>query len=286
MTRILDYLKAWPQYLIPGHLVSRTVHGLARIESPAIKNRLIDAFGAVFDIDLAEAAEPDPHAYPSFNAFFTRALRPGVRPLPNDPAAVASPVDGVVSQTGDLHGTTLLQAKGVDYDLDALLAGERVDDYRDGAFTTIYLAPHDYHRIHMPVAGRLEHMVHIPGRLFSVNPATARVIPRLFARNERVVCHFSTELGPMAIVLVGAVIVGGVETTWFGPVTPPAGRITTWHRYEGESGPRLGRGDEMGRFNVGSTVILLFGRDAIRWNPELLPGAHLRMGQAIAHPTD
>lgn len=281
--RFLDYLKAWPQYLLPGHLVTRLVYPLVRVETPAVKDRLIRGFADLYDVDLTEAEEPDPTAYPHFNAFFTRALRPGARPIAEDPAALACPVDGTVSQCGPLDGDRLIQAKGHEYSLTALLGGSegRAAAFRGGSFATIYLSPRDYHRIHMPLGGRLTEMVHVPGRLFSVSPATTRAIPGLFARNERVVCRFETDAGPMAMVLVGATIVGGIETVWAGPVTPPAGRVVRRLGYPGDEAPSLQRGAEMGRFNVGSTVIVLFGADAVEWEPGLVPGAHVCMGQPV-----
>jgi len=237
MNKITDYFKALPQYLLPHHPLSRAVGLLVRCRIPWFKNLLIDGFRRLYNVDLSLAAESDPHAYPDFNAFFTRALRPDARPLP------------AAEEAG------LLQAKGRNYSLTQLLGSvELADRFQGGNYATIYLSPRDYHRIHMPLRGRLRKMVHIPGRLFSVSPATARVIPDLFARNERVVCLFETEAGPMAMVLVGAIFVASIETVWAGVVTPPAGkRITQWE-YE-QDAPELERGAEMGRFNMGSTVI-------------------------------
>ncbi|HHL45629.1 MAG TPA: phosphatidylserine decarboxylase, partial [Gammaproteobacteria bacterium] len=221
MTRIIDYSKALPQYLLPHHLLSRAMGRLARCRIPVVKNLLIDGFKRLYDVDLSLAIETDPHGYPDFNSFFTRALRPDARPLASTEGAVASPVDGRISQAGTMHNGSLLQAKGKEYSLAQLLgSSQRASGFYGGNYATIYLSPRDYHRIHMPLAGRLIEMVHIPGRLFSVSPATTRVVPDLFARNERVVCLFETDVGPMAMVLVGAIFVASIETVWAGVVTP------------------------------------------------------------------
>jgi len=281
---LLDYLKAWPQYLMPGHLLSLGMLALTRIKQPAFKNRFIDWFAERFDIDMSQAAEPDLHAYPDFNSFFTRALRPGVRPLADGENRAACPVDGTVSQAGTIQDGRIFQAKGHDYSLTELLGGAEhsAEPFMGGQFSTIYLSPQDYHRIHMPLDGRLRSMTHVPGRLFSVSPATTRAIPRLFARNERVVALFDTDFGPMAVVLVGAVFVAGIETVWAGLVTPPAGRVVrTWH-YEGEQAVELKKGEELGRFNMGSTVIVLFGPEAVQWSQGLEPETTVLMGQEIA----
>ncbi len=280
----IDYLKALPQYLMPGHLVSRLIHAFTRIRHPAIKNRFTGWFVKHFNVNMDEAAESNPFAYEHFNAFFTRELKPGARPIVNGEKQLACPVDGAVSQVGDIVEGRIFQAKGHDYSLEQLLGGseKRAAPFQGGSFTTIYLSPRDYHRIHMPIDGTLREMVHVPGRLFSVNPATTRVIPGLFARNERVVSLFDTAAGPMALVKVGAVNVGSIETVWAGEVTPPAGRVVRTRRYEGEEAIQLKKGEEMGRFNMGSTVILVFGPDAIDWAGDLQPGVSVRLGQALA----
>ncbi len=280
----IDYLKALPQYLMPGHLVSRLIHAFTRIRHPAIKNRFTGWFVKQFNVNMDEAAESDPLAYEHFNAFFTRELKPGARPIVSGEKLLACPVDGAVSQVGDIVEGRIFQAKGHDYSLEQLLGGseKRAAAFQGGSFTTIYLSPRDYHRIHMPIDGTLREMVHVPGRLFSVNPATTRVIPGLFARNERVVSLFDTAAGPMALVKVGAVNVGSIETVWAGEVTPPAGRVVRTRRYEGEEAIQLKKGEEMGRFNMGSTVIVVFGPDAIDWAGDLQPGVSVRLGQALA----
>jgi phosphatidylserine decarboxylase len=281
---LVDYLKALPQYLMPGHLVSRVIHAFTRSRNTTIKNRFTDWFVKHFRVNMEEALESDPHAYENFNAFFSRALKPGVRPIVEGKGALACPVDGAVSQARAIEGGRIFQAKGHDYSLEQLLGGsaERAAPFHGGSFATIYLSPRDYHRIHMPLAGTLREMVHVPGRLFSVNPATTRVIPGLFARNERVVSLFDTAVGPMAMVKVGAVNVGSIETVWAGEVTPPAGRVVrSWH-YDGGEAITLEKGEEMGRFNMGSTVIVVFGPGAVEWSDAIQPGAPVRLGQLLA----
>lgn len=280
----LDYAKAWPQYLLPHHLLSRTMHGVARSRRPWVRRTLIRWFLHHFDVELAEAVETDPETFADFNSFFTRALRPGVRPLAGDAATVVSPVDGVISQCGTIDDATVFQAKGRRFDLAALLGGDtaRAEPFRSGRFLTLYLSPRDYHRIHMPLDGTLREMVHVPGRLFSVNPATTRVVPRLFARNERVVAFFDTPAGPMALVLVGALFVGSIETVWAGEITPPTHRRVRRWRYDDRAQPvHFARGAEMGRFNMGSTVIVLLGAEGATLAEDLGAGRHLRFGEAI-----
>lgn len=239
-----------------------------------------------YGVDISEAMEPDPRSYPDFNSFFTRALRPDARPIAQGRDQVCCPVDGFVSQTGAVRRTTLLQAKGHSYSLRPLMGGfeEHASTFRDGGFATFYLSPGDYHRIHMPFDGQLTEMIHVPGRLFSVAPTCVDEIPNLFARNERVACLFDSPAGPMAIVLVGALNVGSIETVWAGEVTPPrAQRVTRIHYpNQGSGAVALGKGQELGRFNLGSTVIVLFTRGRVQWATDLRPQAPVRMGQAIA----
>jgi phosphatidylserine decarboxylase len=234
---------------------------------------------------MGEAAQPDLRAYPHLAALFTRALRSDARPLDPDPRALLCPVDGTVSQIGPIADGRIVQAKGHDYSVQDLLGG-RAELHRlfeGGSFATIYLSPKDYHRVHMPLAGDLKEMIHLGGRLFSVNGVTAALVPGLFARNERVVSVFGTDAGPMALVLVGAIFVGGIETVWEGEVAPwiPSTSQRRW-RYAGE-GKRvgLGRGEEMGRFNLGSTVVLLLPAGAVVWDPALRPGSKVRLGQRL-----
>lgn len=279
-----DYLKALPQYLMPGHLVSRVIHAFTRCRCTAIKNRFTDWFIKQFKVNMDEALESDPHAYENFNAFFTRALKPDVRPIIEGEKNIACPVDGTVSQARPIEDGRIFQAKGHDYSLEQLLGGsnERAIPFQGGSFATIYLSPRDYHRIHMPLRGTLREMVHVPGRLFSVNPATTRVIPGLFARNERVVSIFDTAVGPMAMVKVGAVNVGSIETVWAGEITPPAGRVVRSWRYKDDEAVSLEKGEEMGRFNMGSTVIVIFGPEAAQWSDEIQPDAPVLLGQLLA----
>ncbi|MBE0617097.1 MAG: phosphatidylserine decarboxylase [Proteobacteria bacterium] len=255
---------------------------MTRTRARWLKDPLIRWFARRYRIDWEEARFRSPGAYPDFNSFFTRELRPGSRPVDGAPHGVVSPVDAVVSQAGTAAGDRLFQAKGRTFDLVRLLGGSptRAAPFRGGSFVTLYLSPRDYHRIHMPVAGTLEEMVCVPGRLFSVNPATTRVVADLFARNERVVTLFETEAGPLALVLVGAVFVGSIGTVWHGTVTPPRDReVRRWEYPAGEV--ELTKGQEMGRFNMGSTVVMLFGKDRARWLPSLAPGRRVRMGERI-----
>jgi phosphatidylserine decarboxylase len=272
------------QDLLPQQLLSRGMHRLARSTTPALRNATIRAVLRAYpQIDLSEAVEPDPFAYPSFNAFFTRALRPGLRPLEGGDRDLASPVDGTLSQLGVVREGRLLQAKGMHYTAGALLADEAAARrYEGGGFACIYLAPYNYHRIHMPLAGRLTATRYVPGRLFSVNAATARTVSGLFARNERVVCEFDTALGPLAVVLVGALFVGSIETVFAGEVNPPHARGGGVRTLEVGRGTEFERGAELGRFNMGSTVVLLVGHDGLRFHERLGPGSTLRLGQALA----
>ncbi len=280
-----DHLRHLPQLLLPQRSLTRLVYRLARARTPWFKDALIRHFARRFRVNLDEALEPNPRVYPDFNAFFTRALKPGARPVAPGDRVVCCPVDGTVSQIGFAEADTLLQAKGRNFSLTALLGGdaERARPFQGGAFATLYLSPRDYHRIHMPLAGRLREMAHIPGKLFSVSPLTTRMVPELFARNERVVALFDTPAGPMALVLVGAINVASIETVWAGAITPPLGKaIRDWnYPPNGDDAVRLDKGAEMGRFNLGSTVILLFGRGAVRWEADLRPGATARMGQRL-----
>ncbi len=274
------------QYLTPQRTVTRLAGAFADSEKiPALKNLVVKWFVGRYGVNMSEAVEEDPTAYPSFNAFFTRALKPGLRPLAEGDSVVISPVDGAMSQLGQIRSDRVFQAKGQSFSLLELLGGDvaRAEPFAEGEFATIYLAPKDYHRIHMPVAGTLREMVHVPGKLFSVNPVTAQNVPNLFARNERVVSIFDTEFGPMAMVLVGAMIVGSVETTWAG-VVAPGGREVTGTRYDTLAKPiQFEKGDEMGRFRLGSTVILLFPKDVATWDPGMDAARNVRLGDALGH---
>lgn len=283
----LDKLKITLQYLLPKHLVSRLVGKLAAAELGGVTTWFISKFIKQYHVDMAEAREPEATAYKTFNAFFTRELKTGARPLHQDPQYIVHPVDGTVSQRGPIEQGRIIQAKGHDYSSLALLGDlpEVAARFDEGDFATIYLAPRDYHRIHMPVAGTLSKMIYVPGELFSVNPLTAQHVPGLFARNERVVAIFETEIGPMAMVLVGATIVASIETVWAGTVTPPTGKkVFVWdYDTTGEDAIHLEKGAEMGRFKLGSTVVMLFEKDALDSFAEGVDaGAVTRMGQAFA----
>jgi len=277
------------QHALPQHFLSRMVLRATRIRSTAIKNALISRFVRGFRPNMSEATQPNPLAYASFNEFFTRSLRGDALPLDTSPATLVSPVDGTVSQIGTLDGSRILQAKGHDYTVDSLLArNEWVDRFRGGAFATLYLAPYNYHRIHMPLTGSLRAAWFVPGKLFSVNATTAAAVPELFARNERVVCLFESDStsagGPQlfAMVLVGALFVGSISTVWHGEVTPCSPRRATALPLDGSRAPlTLQKGAEMGRFNMGSTVILLLAPGMARWLPAFEPGALVRFGEAL-----
>ena len=280
ISRLFRYLVT----LLPQHAISRVVHRLARWRWRPWKNLLIKGFTRAYGVDRGEAAASESNAYVSFNAFFTRPLAPGVRPVADTRGAMVSPVDGVISQHGAVSDGRLIQAKRQDYSVTELLGGDEqlADAFRNGHFATLYLSPRDYHRVHMPVTGSLVRMLHVPGRLFGVSRPLVRHVPRLFARNERVVGLFDTDRGPMAMVLVGAIGVGSIETVWAGEVTPPRGhRIRNWD-YQHDS-PALEAGEEMGRFNLGSTVILLFADATLQWADGIAEDQPVRMGQALGY---
>ena len=279
-----DHLATNLLRVLPQHLLAAGMYRLMRSEIPWLKDQLITRLSQRYGIDVSEAANPDPRSYPSFNAFFTRALRDDARTIATD--SIVSPADGRVSQIGRIDGETLIQAKGHDFSLSDLLAGDsdKTEAFRDGLWTTIYLSPRDYHRVHLPFAGKLSSMVFVPGELFSVSEATAQIVPNLFARNERVICHFDTALGPMAVVLVGAIFVGSMQTVWHGEVRAGSGYPTRWD-YTGDDAVSFDTGDEIGRFNMGSTVILLLPAGTADWSPAIRAGDAVRMGQAIGQPT-
>jgi len=242
-------------------------------------------FVSHYNVDMSEALEPDPDAYPDFNSFFTRTLRPEARPVVQEAGQICFPADSAISQLGDIHGEQIFQAKGHTYSLIELLGGskERARPFEDGRFATMYLSPGDYHRVHMPLSGRLVETVYIPGRLFSVAPDYTESVPRLFARNERVACIFQTEAGPMAVVLVGAIFVGSIETIWAGEITPPRGKGIKVTSYAADDNViQLERGEELGRFNMGgSTIIVLFGAGCVEWQTGLVPEMRTQFGQAL-----
>jgi phosphatidylserine decarboxylase len=268
------------QHLLPKQALTEVAGAFAQSKGGTLTTAFIRWFIRRYKVDMREAAESDPEAYATFNAFFTRALRPGVRPLAQ--AELVCPVDGAVSQLGAIREGQILQAKGHQYSATALLGGDSAlaAHFHGGHFATIYLSPRDYHRIHMPQAGRLLRMIHVPGALFSVNPATARGVPGLFARNERVVCLFDGHRGPWVLVLVGATIVGSMATVWHGVVNPPRpGKVQTW-TYD-DRDIMLRQGDEMGRFQLGSTVVLLWPVGSLAFDASCTAGAAVRMGQAL-----
>ena len=269
-------------WLLPHRLLSSLARSLAYSDSPRLRRWLIDTVVRRFGVDLGEAAESDPGAYPTFNAFFTRALKPGARTPDPDPQALLMPADGRISQCGAIERGRIFQAKGRSFTAAELLASQAAaTPYADGLFATVYLSPRDYHRVHMPWTGRLLETVHVPGRLFSVGPDAVASVPRLFARNERLVCHFETSFGPMAVVMVGALLVSGVETVWSGEEIPAYGNRVTTRTWTSED-IVLERFEEMARFNYGSTVIVLLPPGVATLEAGLQAERPVRLGQALA----
>jgi phosphatidylserine decarboxylase len=269
-------------YALPHRLLSAGMRALMHSRWRPWKNAVLRTMVRIYGIDVGEAASADAADYPHFNAFFTRALKPGARTADPDPAAVLMPADGRISQLGPIGAGRIVQAKGRDYGVDELLADpERARAFDGGCFATVYLSPRDYHRVHMPLGGRLVATAHVPGRLFSVSPATADGVPRLFARNERLVCHFETDAGPMAVVMVGALLVSGVETVWGGVEIPPYASQIRRRDFAGDPAPpALARFAEMGRFNMGSTVVVLLP-SGIGLDPRLGPDSAVKVGQRL-----
>jgi phosphatidylserine decarboxylase len=270
-----------PQYFIPKQALTALAGRIASARGGQLTTRLIKWFVGRYGVNMAEAANPDISSYATFNDFFTRSLKSNARPLAQ--ADLVCPVDGTISQFGPMAGDQIFQAKGHHYSSTALVGGDAALAARfdGGSFATLYLSPKDYHRIHMPVEGRLSRMIYVPGDLFSVNPTTARGVPGLFARNERVVCVFESAHGPFVLVLVGATIVGSMATVWHGVVNPPrSGEIRNWD-YELEL--VLKQGEEMGRFLLGSTVVMLFPKGPLTFNPAWAPGGAIRMGEVMAN---
>jgi phosphatidylserine decarboxylase len=270
------------QHFVPQHALSRLIGRIANSENRRIKNTFISWFIRRYKVDMSLAAEEDPLAYACFNDFFTRALKPNIRPVCEQPNSIVSPADGAISQLGKITNGRLFQAKGQDYTTQELLGGDETlaQEFADGNFATIYLSPKDYHRVHMPYTGKLRCMVTIPGDLFSVNAATANRVPRLFSRNERAVAIFDTDIGPMAIVLVGAMIVAGIETVWDGTIAPVTDREiqTSLYPYENIS---LEKGAEMGRFKLGSTAIILFAKNKMHWDTQYTAGSATAVGAKL-----
>lgn len=285
MKRLRARLFVGLQYLLPRYLMTALFYRLSRVRQPAIKNLLIRGFTRIFDVDTAEADNPVPDGYPTFNAFFTRALVPGAREVAAGDDVLACPADGKVSEAGVVERGRLLQAKGIDYALEDLLATDLddVERYAGGRFVTIYLAPHNYHRVHAPAAGRLTAMRYVPGELFSVNDATAQVLPGLFARNERLVCHVDTAFGGYGLVFVGALNVGSITTPWTGEIRPRrAGVVQELEIAKSDVTLELAKGDLLGWFNMGSSVIVLLPRGAGELRDDLAHGLAVRMGEPLA----
>jgi len=279
---IADKLKIFFQYVLPKHFVSVLTGKLADVRTPWVKNLFIQKFAKAYNIDMSNAVQPELTEYACFNDFFTRAIDLTSRPIDDDPKSFCSPVDGAMSQFGAIASGKIIQAKNHSYSALELLGGdpEQAKLFENGEFCTIYLAPKDYHRIHMPCDGNLLEMAHVPGQLFSVNPLTARNVPKLFARNERIVCLFDTPFGKMALVSVGATIVGSIETVWAGNITPPSRKsVKRWQYAENEIS--LKKGDEMGRFKLGSTVILLMENKNWQWDPSAQLEQTLVLGQKL-----
>jgi phosphatidylserine decarboxylase len=269
-------------YVIPHHAVSRVVYLVTRLRGPQVKP-MIAWFVKSYGVDMNDAEEPEIGYYQTFNEFFTRPLKRDIRPLAPGDNTLACPCDGTVSQAGPIRSGAILQAKGRAYSALELLGGDKAmaAEFANGRFATIYLAPHDYHRMHMPLDANLVRMIHVPGRLFSVAEWTVAEIPRLFARNERLVCYFETAAGPLAMVLVGAINVSAIETVWTGQVLPPRAKKISEFDYS-HTRKAISKGDEMGRFNMGSTVILLTGGNT-EWLPHIKNGQKVKMGQLIGH---
>lgn len=283
MTRFFHYLLTLPQYLLPQHVLTGLVYRLTRIELRWFKNLLINIFIIMFKVNMQEAEKPFADNYSSFNDFFTRRLKDGSRQHASAADTVISPVDGSISQLGNIDGLEVFQAKGKRYSVEQLLAGDKnlFEQFRHGDFATLYLSPRDYHRIHMPVSGKLVKTVYVPGKLFAVNSAAVSTVDGLFARNERFISIFDTPHGSMALVMVGALFVGSMETVWAGQITPTTERVLTANTFE-DSDISLEQGEEMGRFNMGSTVILLFERDSIDWLESLDANKKITVGQLLA----
>ncbi len=275
------------QYILPHHFLSGLMAKFTHSEIKLWKNFMINLVINIYGVNMSEAKQQDIEKFASFNQFFTRELNTEARPITPIANGIACPADGAVSQAGMIEQGKIFQAKGKSFSAIDLLGGENNDTakaFENGSYTTIYLSPKDYHRLHMPIKGTLTEMRHIPGRLFSVNTATTNSVPGLFARNERVACFFDTEIGPMALVLVGAIFVSSIETTWHGIVTPPSIESVRSWKYK-EDAPIIEKGEEMGRFNMGSTIIVLFGEDKVRWEADFKAGKIVQLGECIGNTT-
>ncbi|MDD5214032.1 MAG: archaetidylserine decarboxylase [Methylococcales bacterium] len=275
-------LVEFSQTILPQHTLSQFVSKFTHCENVTWKNFLIRQIATRYGVNWDESITQDLNAFKSFNHFFTRELKAGARPLTTEKNAIASPADGVVSQAGKIESGDIFQAKGKRFTVRDLLGGDlaRAEKFNDGEFTTIYLSPKDYHRLHMPLTGTLREMIHVPGKLFSVNGATTQAVNGLFAKNERVVAIFDTEIGQVALVLVGAIFVSSIETVWHGVVTPPTCKEIRRWTYDNDA-PTLKIGDEMGRFNMGSTIIVLFEKDKMNWDSNFFAGKSVKVGEKI-----
>lgn len=282
---LFDYVKVVPQYLLPKHMLSSGMHWFMQIKQPWVKQQTIKLISKLYKIDLTEAVEQDINNYPDFNHFFTRALKPESRPIYPGEQVWVSPADGVISQSGEIKGNRMIQAKCHDYTVEALVGGDihYAAQFNNGDFAVIYLSPKDYHRVHMPISGKLVSMTYVPGDLFAVNPSTVSLVPGLFARNERLVLRFETEQGPFCMVMVGAIFVGSMETVFQGKITPPyAPTLQHWdYRHEPH---HFAKGDEIGRFNMGSTVILLTPENQFPLLGKLEQERFIKMGEAFEFP--
>ncbi len=284
--RLLDYIKILPMYCLPKHGLSALIYRLTRIKHKPWKNFVIRTFVKLYKVDMNQAIWTNVEDYSSFNAFFIRNLKPDARSWQKENSLILSPVDGAVSQIGKINNDKLIQAKGIDYSLSRLLANDEnaVERFKGGNFTTLYLSPRDYHRIHMPVSGRLIKSIYVPGDLFPVNTASVRTVDQLFARNERFISLFETELGLMAQIMVGAIFVGSMETVFAGQITPSRHREITTKEYENNS-VKLNQADEFGHFNMGSTVILIFEKNKLSWSDSLKENDSIQVGQILATVT-
>ncbi|MFK5984001.1 MAG: archaetidylserine decarboxylase [Pseudomonadota bacterium] len=277
-----DYLKSYPFYLLPKHFLSALIHRFMRIKNELVKNNQIKLFIKAFPVNMQEAVRTQAEDYVDFNDFFTRSLKADVRDLTQYNDKIISPVDGQISESGKIEDEQLIQAKGQHFSLTELLAGnaELANQFKEGTFLTIYLSPKDYHRIHMPLKGKLQQMVHVPGELFSVNNSSVKIVPRLFARNERVINIFETAAGSMALIQVGAIFVSSIETVWHGEISPPRKKFIQNWNYP-NSTIELSQAEEMGRFNMGSTVVLLFAKNRIKLSEQLTKGDNIQLGNII-----
>jgi len=283
MAKLMDFIKVTPQYFIPKHMLSSGMHWFMQVETPWIKNNVIKLLTKIYGINISEAADEDINNYPHFNAFFTRALKPEARPIDNTPNCWVSPVDGLISQSTHIEGNKIIQAKCHPYTVEALVGGDisYAQQFNNGEAAVIYLSPKDYHRIHIPVDAKLLSMTYVPGDLFAVNPATVRQVDGLFARNERLVIRFENEQGPFCLIMVGAIFVGSMETVWEGKITPDY-EPTIQHWDYQDDNIQFSKGDEIGRFNMGSTVVLLATEGQLPELGKIHANTPIKMGELLA----